>query len=193
MVHSWLHRYVRSLIFSSAIDIILNPTSATYFHNQTLFLFSNFLSVISLLQIFSFKYLSLSNYNPWSFQLLFDFNSNRALAPPGYPNPLVLPLWYCLSIRLSHPHFPSLNFTSKITSSGVWDRHVHTAIFKMDKQLRPTESLFSVMWQLGWEGSLGENGYMYMYGWVFLLSTWNYHNIINWLCPNIKYKVIKIK
>ena len=29
------------------------------------------------------------------------------------------------------------------------------------------------MWQAGWEGSLGENGYMYMYGWVPLLSTWN--------------------
>ena len=26
---------------------------------------------------------------------------------------------------------------------------------------------------------LGENGYMYMYGWVPLLSTWNYHNIAN--------------
>jgi len=22
------------------------------------------------------------------------------------------------------------------------------------------------MWQAGWEGSLGENGYMFMYGWV---------------------------
>ena len=29
------------------------------------------------------------------------------------------------------------------------------------------------MWQPGWKGSLGENGYMYMYGWVPLLSTWN--------------------
>ena len=28
------------------------------------------------------------------------------------------------------------------------------------------------MWQPGWEGSLGENGYMYMYGWVPLLFTW---------------------
>ena len=26
------------------------------------------------------------------------------------------------------------------------------------------ETLLNVMWQLGWEGSLGENGYMYMYG-----------------------------
>ena len=25
-------------------------------------------------------------------------------------------------------------------------------------------ALLSVMWQPGWEGSLGENGYMHMYG-----------------------------
>ena len=25
---------------------------------------------------------------------------------------------------------------------------------------------------------LGENGYMYMYGWVPSLFTWNYHNIV---------------
>ena len=36
------------------------------------------------------------------------------------------------------------------------------------------------------EGRLGENGYMYMYsccpkGQVLLLSTWNYHSIVNWL------------
>ena len=37
------------------------------------------------------------------------------------------------------------------------------------------------MWQPGWEGSLEENGYMYMYGWAPLLSTWNDHNIANWL------------
>ena len=39
----------------------------------------------------------------------------------------------------------------------------------------------SVAWQPAWEGSLGENGYMHMYGWVPLLSTWNYHKIVNWL------------
>ena len=27
-------------------------------------------------------------------------------------------------------------------------------------------TLLNVVWQSGWEGSLGENGYMYMYGWV---------------------------
>ena len=37
------------------------------------------------------------------------------------------------------------------------------------------------MWQPGWEQSLGESGYMYMYGWVPSLFTWNYHNIVNWL------------
>ena len=52
-------------------------------------------------------------------------------------------------------------------SQGVWDQHIHSAVFRMDKQQRPTtaqETLLNVMWQPGWEGSLGENGYMYMYG-----------------------------
>ena len=31
------------------------------------------------------------------------------------------------------------------------------------------------------KGSLTENGYVYTYGWVPLLSTWNYHNIVSWL------------
>ena len=44
------------------------------------------------------------------------------------------------------------------------------------------------MWQPGWEGSLGENGWVYMYGWIPLLSTWNYHNILNQLCE-VKVKV----
>ena len=33
----------------------------------------------------------------------------------------------------------------------------------------------------GWERSLGENGYMYIYGWAASLCAWNYHNIINQL------------
>ena len=37
------------------------------------------------------------------------------------------------------------------------------------------------MWQLGWEGRLGENEYMYMYGWIPSLFTRNYHNIVNQL------------
>ena len=41
-------------------------------------------------------------------------------------------------------------------------------------------------WLSGWEGSLGENGYLYMYGWVALLCTWNYHNIVNRLYFYIK-------
>ena len=46
-----------------------------------------------------------------------------------------------------------------------------------------------VMWQPGWERSLGENGCMCMHSWVPLLSTWSYHNIVNWLYYNIKQKV----
>ena len=53
-------------------------------------------------------------------------------------------------------------------SSGIWDRYVYTAILKIDYQQGPTvqhmEPLFTVTWQPGWKGSLGENGYMYMRG-----------------------------
>ena len=52
-------------------------------------------------------------------------------------------------------------------SQGVWNGHVHTAVFKMDNQQGPTvhhrEFLLNVMWQPGQEGSLWENGYTYMY------------------------------
>ena len=47
------------------------------------------------------------------------------------------------------------------------------------------------MCQAGWEGCLGENGYMYMYDWVPSLFTWNYHRIVNWLYP--KQNVFNIK
>ena len=43
-------------------------------------------------------------------------------------------------------------------------------------------TLLNVMWQPRCEGSLGKNGCMDMYDWVPLLSTRNYHNIVNWLC-----------
>ena len=46
--------------------------------------------------------------------------------------------------------------------------------------------LLNGMWQPEWEGSLGENGYMCKYGWVPLLFTWNYHNIVNWLYISTK-------
>ena len=56
----------------------------------------------------------------------------------------------------------------------------------MDTQQGPTiqqqRMLLNVMWQPGWEGSLGENGHMYMHGWVSLSSTWNHHNAVNRLC-----------
>ena len=43
---------------------------------------------------------------------------------------------------------------------GVWDGQVHTALFKMDSQQGPTVQNR----ELCSEESLGENGYMYMYG-----------------------------
>ena len=51
-------------------------------------------------------------------------------------------------------------------------------------------TLLNVMWQPGWEGSSGENGYMYMCGWVPLLFTWNDHSIVDQLYP-IQNKELK--
>ena len=42
-------------------------------------------------------------------------------------------------------------------------------------------TLLHAPWQPGWEGSLGENGYVYTYDGVTVLYTWNYHNIANQL------------
>ena len=52
-------------------------------------------------------------------------------------------------------------------SEEVWDRHAHTAIFKMDNPQGPAVdqgTLLNVIWHPGWERSLGENGYICMYG-----------------------------
>ena len=48
------------------------------------------------------------------------------------------------------------------------------------------------MWQAGWEGSLGESGYMYVWLSPFSVRL-NYHNIVNRLYPNTKVKGKKIK
>ena len=47
-------------------------------------------------------------------------------------------------------------------------------------------TLLNVMWQPECEGSLGENGYVYMHDWAPLLSTWNYHNVVNQLYFRVK-------
>ena len=77
--------------------------------------------------------------------------------------------------------------------SWVWDLQVHAAIFKMNNQQGSTYcvaqgTLLNVRWQPRREGSLGENGYMSVYDWVSLLSTWN-PNIVNQLLNWIELKV----
>ena len=48
-------------------------------------------------------------------------------------------------------------------SQGVWDGHGHTAAFNIENQQGPAQgTLLNVMWQPGWEGSLGENEYVYL-------------------------------
>jgi len=65
----------------------------------------------------------------------------------------------------------------------------------MYSQQGPTAqgALLNVMWQPGWEGSLGESGYMYMCGWIPLLSTWNNHIIVTQLYTLIQNKKLKEK
>ena len=55
--------------------------------------------------------------------------------------------------------------------------------------LYSTGHLLNVMWHPGREGSLGENGYMYMYGRVPLLSVSDCHNIVRQLYSGIKLKI----
>ena len=50
----------------------------------------------------------------------------------------------------------------------------------------------NVKWQPRWERSCGGE-WIHVYDWVPLLSTWSYHNIVNQLYSNMKYKVLKKK
>ena len=73
------------------------------------------------------------------------------------------------------------------------NRHVHTAVVKIDNKQGPTlahRKLCSVL-RGSLEGSLGENGCVCMCDCVALLCTWNYHNIVNWVYSNIKSKALK--
>ena len=71
-------------------------------------------------------------------------------------------------------------------SQGIWDEHVHSVVFKMDNQqdlLIAHGTLLNVLWKPGWEGSFGENGYVYVYGRVPLLCTLNYHTLLTGNIP----------
>ena len=76
-------------------------------------------------------------------------------------------------------------------STGTWEFIKKCQLYLKwltNKVILYKRTLLIVMWQPGLKGSLGENGYIYLYGWVPLLSTWSYHNIVNQLDPNIKQK-----
>ena len=50
-------------------------------------------------------------------------------------------------------------------------------------------SLLNVVWQLGWEGSLEENGYVYIYMTESLHCSLKLSYTVNQLYTNTKYKV----
>ena len=76
---------------------------------------------------------------------------------------------------LTHKKFRNRNDNEHHHSKQLTS--THTFKFKMDIQQEPTltaqGNLLNVIWQPEWDGNLGENGYMYTYCWVSLLSTLN--------------------
>ena len=91
--------------------------------------------------------------------------------------------------RLSHQSWITENVSeqNRVCDSG---NGLVAACFKWGGTIHCIASgtLLNVMWQPGWEVSLGENRYMYMYAWVPLLFAWNYHNIVNTPIQSQKFK-----
>ena len=119
---------------------------------------------------------------------------------------------YCLGIILilyfefflSFVHFPQDTWTHRMNLWGsyqrgrwlgrgiVWEFGVDMYTVLCLKWITNKDPLYSTgnsaqRYMAAWMGrEFGEEAYMYMYGWVLLLSTWTYHNIANWLYSNIK-------
>ena len=96
------------------------------------------------------------------------------------------------------PQQPWVHFLSLWDSSCFVSKFVYTLLYLkcITNKTYCIEhgTLLNVMCQPGWERGLGENGYMYMYGWVPSLFIWNYHNIVNQLYSNTKcFFVLKKK
>ena len=69
----------------------------------------------------------------------------------------------------------SHNFITIVYRKNKCQMQIQMSIIKWDYVSTKTYctahgNLFNVMWQPGWEGSLGENGYLCMYGWSFPYS-----------------------
>ena len=72
---------------------------------------------------------------------------------------------------------------------GYFGKVMYTLIYLKwitNKDWRAQGTLLGIMCQAGWKGGWGENGSMYVYGWVPLLFTSNYHNVVHRLYPNTK-------
>ena len=90
----------------------------------------------------------------------------------------------------------NLQNTKRLTDleDNLW-LPIHT-VFKMDHQHGPTvqhkERCSMLCGSLNRRVSFRKNGFMYTYGWVPSLFTWNYHNVVNRLHSNTKKQVRKI-
>ena len=76
-------------------------------------------------------------------------------------------------------------------SRGIWNGHVHTAVFKMDNRQGMAQGTpLHVMQWPGWEGSLwGDHGYTCMYVGCLCCSPETVPILfVNRLYPNTKFK-----
>ena len=64
---------------------------------------------------------------------------------------------------------------------GAWESYWEIKYGLTVQWFVHSSEAYCLLW-LGWEGSLGENGYVCMCSWVPLLFTWNCGNIVHLLC-----------
>ena len=119
---------------------------------------------------------------------------------PSFPTSLLKHVMICLFetvFSLALLYYRVCQTWVQMLPAGVCRAHGVSASFRGKWHrmsiLQPTGTycraqgtLLNVTWQPGCKGSLGENGYMYVYVWAPSLSTWNHHNIVNQLYPNTK-------
>ena len=96
--------------------------------------------------------------------------------------------WHCIPGQIMTRLVSLIWLPGGRDSKGVLDGHVHTAINWITSKnlLYSTWNSAQCYVQPEWEGSLGKNRHMCMYGWVPSLFTCKYHNVVNQ-----QYKIIQ--
>ena len=105
-------------------------------------------------------------------------------------DPLTLYHWLTPKEQKGRIFIMNILHMLRMIRAGKWPGHMcGRNISPLEKKVwhwitnsRAHGTLLSAMWQPGWKESSGENEYIYICGWVALLTTRSYHNIVNQLC-----------